>query len=256
MFLASNDCNYDVIMLTETGLDYCIDSLQLFGSAYNVYRCDRSPRNSHKTCFGGVLIAVAQQFPSSMVSICHGDCLEQVCVSAIIKGTKFLLVAVYIPPDRSRVIKFIDEHILSIRELRDKGSPDDRILICGDYNQPLISWANGDDGLLNCNSLPLPPASAALVDGFDFLNLTQANPLRNHLERTLDLVYCLPEQTISVHRAVSPLLPVDLHHPPLDIFLPTPIRSIEVPAANVGVAPLNYRRINFEALAEHLSSLD
>ena len=59
LFLAANDCNYDIIMLTETGLDGCIDSLQLFGSGFNVYRCDRSSIKSQKSSFGGVLIAVA-----------------------------------------------------------------------------------------------------------------------------------------------------------------------------------------------------
>ncbi|XP_055523060.1 uncharacterized protein LOC129717229 [Wyeomyia smithii] len=256
LLLASSDCNYDIIMLTETGLDDCIDSLQLFGSAYNVYRCDRSASNSNKSSFGGVLIAVAQKFCSSAINLNRGSCLEQVCVSAVIKGTKLLLTAVYIPPDRSKIVRFIDEHILSMRELCDKGSLNDRVLICGDYNQPQISWFNGENGVQCDSSLPLHVASAAVIDGFEFLNLKQVNTLRNNLGRILDLVYCLPEQEISVHLAIAPLLPVDPPHPPLELILPIPACSVDVPAASVGMAPHNYRRINFDALAGYLSALD
>ena len=43
LYLTSTECDFDVIILTETGLDDSITSLQLFGSACNVFRCDRGP---------------------------------------------------------------------------------------------------------------------------------------------------------------------------------------------------------------------
>ncbi|XP_055542517.1 uncharacterized protein LOC129728126 [Wyeomyia smithii] len=84
IFLATNDCNYDVIMLTETGLNDSILSPQLFGSAFNVFRYDRSPMNSNKRSFGGVLIAVARHHTSTIFESVHANCLEQSNDSTIV----------------------------------------------------------------------------------------------------------------------------------------------------------------------------
>ena len=54
LFVAASDCDYDIIALTETGLNNCITDVQLFGDCYCVYRCDRNPTNSDKSSFGGV----------------------------------------------------------------------------------------------------------------------------------------------------------------------------------------------------------
>ena len=72
LFLATTDCNYDVVIMTETGLDDRIYSQQLFSPSYIAYRCDRSPANSSKSRFGGVLIAIAQQYASRVVHTVNG----------------------------------------------------------------------------------------------------------------------------------------------------------------------------------------
>ena len=64
--------------MTETGLDNSITSQLLFGVGFNVFRCDRSPANSNKVRFGGVLIAIAQQYASREVPLSRGQSLEQV----------------------------------------------------------------------------------------------------------------------------------------------------------------------------------
>lgn len=103
----------------------------------------------------------------------------------------------------------------------------------------------------------LSPASTALIDGMDFLNLQQANLQRNYLNRILDLIFCSLDQ-ISIHESVAPLLPVDPHHPPLVVSLTVPANDLEFFDNNVEVdlRPLNYRKINFSALIEYLASLD
>lgn len=45
VFLAMHENDFDVIILTETGLNCSINSEQLFGSKYNVHRCDRNANN-------------------------------------------------------------------------------------------------------------------------------------------------------------------------------------------------------------------
>lgn len=257
VYLASSDCDFDVVIFTETGLDDCITSLQLFGTAYNVFRCDRCPRNSSKSRFGGVLVAVAQQYSSSLVNTRNGQNLEQVSVSASIKGKHLLICAVYIPPDRSQDLNVINEHIASVNELCDMSSADDVVLVCGDFNQPRMHWARNDTGIV-CDSLQLPPASHTLLDGMQFLGLEQRNLEHNLLGRTLDLVFCPSDCEASVESCSAPLLSVDTHHPPLIVSLHANIDQAQLSTVDDSrsVRPLNYRLVDFAALCDHLNNID
>ncbi|XP_065090167.1 uncharacterized protein LOC135711306 [Ochlerotatus camptorhynchus] len=55
--LAVSDRCYDVIVFVETWLDSRTLSIQVFESEYEVFRCDRNPKNSRKSTGGGVLVA-------------------------------------------------------------------------------------------------------------------------------------------------------------------------------------------------------
>ncbi|XP_055522500.1 uncharacterized protein LOC129716691 [Wyeomyia smithii] len=253
-YLATNDCNFDVIVLTETGLDDRINSQQLFGDSFNVFRCDRSVHNRSKRSFGGVLIVVNKRYPSALFNTSHGNHLEQICVGTTICGLKIFLCAVYIPPDESNDPAIIDAHIASVTELCSKRSANDTILVCGDFNQPRIVWSQ--DKAIHTSSSQFSAASAALIDGMDFLNLSQVNQQLNHLDRMLDLIFCPIEQTCVVDTCVAPLVPVDLHHPPLVISLPSESRMTTPVSAADSMRTLNYRKINFTALTEFLQSFD
>ncbi|XP_058446705.1 uncharacterized protein LOC131427487 [Malaya genurostris] len=163
LFLAVCDCNYDIIILTETGLDDRINSQQLFGNAFNVFRCDRSLANSVKSKFGGVLVAVSQKYASTVVQTVNGRCLEQVCVCATVRDRKIFLCGVYIPPDKSQQVGVIDEHISTVSELCSKSSASDIVFVCGDFYQPRITWGHGSDETQSPSSL-LPAASTTLID--------------------------------------------------------------------------------------------
>ena len=97
--------------MTETGLDDRIYSQQLFSPSYIVYRCDRSPANSSKSRFGGVLISIAQQYASRVVHTGNGRNLEQVCVSSTIKGRKVSFRVVYITSDKNKDATIIIEQL-------------------------------------------------------------------------------------------------------------------------------------------------
>ncbi|XP_055614845.1 uncharacterized protein LOC129761159 [Toxorhynchites rutilus septentrionalis] len=255
LYVAVCDCNYDVIMLTESGLDDSINSIQLFGAEFNVFRCDRSPSNSSKSRFGGVLIAVARHFSAVSVQTRNGNSLEQICVSTTIRWKRILLCAVYIPPDRSRDVGVYDSHLASVRELCDRASSDDTVLVCGDYNQPHIAWELHANSVVDLNPSLTSAASAVLLDGITFLGLQQRNFIRNFRGRTLDLVFCAPDINIAINESVSPLLAVDLHHPPLVLSLSdTRGAVLAVEDRNEGEHTLNYAKINFAAFNEFLSS--
>lgn len=78
LLIASTGCGYDIIVLVETWLDSTINSLQLFGHEFDVYRCDRSPHNSFKRHGGGTLIAVRKKYASDLILADEYISLEQV----------------------------------------------------------------------------------------------------------------------------------------------------------------------------------
>ncbi|XP_062705565.1 uncharacterized protein LOC134287559 [Aedes albopictus] len=255
LLLATSDCRFDVIILTETGLNNSITSQQLFGSGFNVYRCDRSPANSDKSRFGGVLIAIAQRYASRVVHTVCGRGLEQICVSSTIKGRKVLICGIYIPPDKSQNVSIINDHLSSMNELCEKCSPGDAVLVCGDYNQPHMRWCVAENSI-QCSVSLLPVASSTLLDGMDYLCLVQRNVVRNQLDRTLDLVFCSPDCEAVVNCSLDPLLPVDSHHPPLEFSIPACLvrdDGTERPPEN---RPLNFRKLDFVALLEYLQTVD
>ena len=53
----------------------------------------------------------------------------------------------------------------------------------------------------------------------------------------------------------TPFLPVDSHHPPLEISLPVQV-VCEGSADRRNERPLNFRRIDFEALSQYLTTVD
>ncbi|XP_055622265.1 uncharacterized protein LOC129765851 [Toxorhynchites rutilus septentrionalis] len=258
LLLAVTDCNYDVIILTETGLNDCIDSLQIFGSTFNVLRCDRSCINSNKTSFGGVLIAVHHRYSCTQIHTPHGERLEQVFAVIVIGSKRLAIGAVYIPPDRSRDVELIDEHVASVRDLCDNATCVDQVLLCGDYNQPRLQWLQSAGGeVLPAGASTVSASSAALIDGMDFLNLSQVNWHRNQLDRTLDLVFCSNGCNVIVNTAVVALLPVDTHHPPLEISLPVPRTcqySDGYPVADEYTH--DFGKIDYGALGYHLPTLN
>lgn len=256
LFLATSDCNHDIIILTETGLNDCIYDAQLFGTTFNVFRCDRSASNSCKTRFGGVLIAVKSCYSSKVVYTINGHGLEQICVSCAVKGKNLWICAVYIPPDRSNDASIINNHVASVDELRAKASFEDVLLVCGDFNQPRMRWTKDINGIYCENRCTLSTTSCSLLDGMDYLNLSQANLVRNSLDRTLDLVFHTSDLEIDVTISSAPFLPVDIYHPPLIITLPAATVCHEsIERVNVDQLP-NYRKIDFTALSEYLSNVN
>ncbi|XP_055633215.1 uncharacterized protein LOC129773603 [Toxorhynchites rutilus septentrionalis] len=188
-----------------------------------------------------------------------GDCTNPRYYRPISTLSVFNNFLIYIPPDKSRDVVFMEDHIATVRELSVSANSEAIILACGDYNQPRLAWSNDDNSLRLDNPILLTPASAALIDGMDFLNMNQINAQLNHLRRTLDLVF-LTEGSHASHEvltAVDSLVSVDPHHPPLTIRFNAPAKSVtSLPVGNVEERKINYRKIDFDSLSAHLSGSD
>ena len=91
-------CDYDVIILSETWLNDSVYNNEILCSEYNIYRCDRSEKNSSSSNGGGVLIAVRSSHYSNRINHLHFMSIEFICVEAMVFNRQFVFTCSYIPP--------------------------------------------------------------------------------------------------------------------------------------------------------------
>ncbi|KAL1404445.1 hypothetical protein pipiens_005347, partial [Culex pipiens pipiens] len=252
LFLAVIDCDYDVIVLTETWLDDEIFSPQLFGTGYVVYRNDRDTVRTGKKTGGGICIAVSKKFDSTEFPVpTDASSLEQLWV--VINGVadqKLYVGSVYISPDLARNSAVIESHFNSASAVAEAMRPNDLHLLLGDYNQPKITWTkfNSRHAHPSSSSASYPLSSSTLLDGMALLGMKQLNDVSNNLNRTLDLVLIDDDSVnyCSVAEAPEALLRIDPPHPPLEVTvsLRMPVPFIDEPDTR----SYNFYKADFPAL--------
>ncbi|XP_053686506.1 uncharacterized protein LOC128736048 [Sabethes cyaneus] len=257
-FLAASDCDYDVVVLTETWLDECLYSAQLFGNGFAVHRTDRNPLNSRKTRGGGVLIAVSTRWNSYIDPTPVSNAIEQLWVRIATPRRVVSVGVIYLPPDRRNDINSIHEHVDPIGAVFSNLDLSDYALQFGDYNQPQLRWCKSSDGSFQVDSLMvLSAASSTLIDGFALHGLMQVNGIANKNARFLDLVLSNEAATpvCTVSEAIEPLITLDADHPALDVLLnlPTPI-IFESAFGNDGTP--DFRRADHDGIRSAISPVD
>ncbi|XP_055589580.1 uncharacterized protein LOC129741815 [Uranotaenia lowii] len=256
LFLAVSDSEYDVIVLTETWLNDEITSVQLFGHQYNVYRRDRDPVSTGLRRGGGVLVAVSNRLTSSPLTDLTGidQSIEHLWVTIETGEQKMYIGVVYISPNDAVNPSIFDAHLNSAAAVADCLRPNDRHILLGDYNQPLLNWLNTSANF----AYPDPATSAfstcssALLDAMELLGNRQMNLVTNSRGRTLDLVFVneLDGDSCIVSTPMEPLIEVDHHHPPLLVTLTypgfTPFES------TTDTCSLNFHKADFTQISEIL----
>ena len=132
----------DVIVITETFLDYTIMDGKIFPQEYSVFRRDR---NRHG---GGILIAVLNKFP--VVRLPHFEPInaELLWLRIFMGSVSIILGGFYRPPDSAEPC---------LLELQSSLPPNSPIFVCGDFNMPNISWdtftsfTNDKNAILLCS---------------------------------------------------------------------------------------------------------
>ncbi|XP_055527958.1 uncharacterized protein LOC129720502 [Wyeomyia smithii] len=257
-FLAASYSEYDVIVLTETWLDDCILSPQLFGSSFTVLRMDRSRVNSRKSRGGGVLIAVSSRHCCCIDPAPISNTLEQLWVKIQLDRSSVSIGVLYLPPDRQNDLDVIQTHADSIGSVISRLNPLDIAVLFGDYNQRELHWVPSESSglVVDTSRSRLTAAGSALYDAFCFNGLTQTNPVKNARARTLDLVLVNEPalQNLSVMEAEYPMVRIDPDHPALDVTV------MEVVPIALELAPqhraLNFKHVDYDVLNEALSAID
>ena len=171
--------------ITESWLSSSIYDQEILHSNYVLYRNDRVSRG------GGVLIAVHNSIPSSLV--CTPSDFE--IVSMKISSSNLI----YIPPNCSEsyllsVIHYLSELVCSY----------DKCIIVGDFNLPDICWSS-----LTCTTT----SSSHFCDFIFDHNLTQHILVPMHyMGHTLDLVITSPTMNISDLSVAHPVQSISSDH--------------------------------------------
>ncbi|XP_055643111.1 uncharacterized protein LOC129779577 [Toxorhynchites rutilus septentrionalis] len=257
-FLAAQDSCYDVIVLTETWLDDRIQSTQLFGSLYTVFRTDRSPKNSAKSRGGGVLIAASCRLSCCLDPTPVCDTLEQLWIRIKTPTGNASIGVIYLPPDRIANVIDIKNHISSLEAILSNLNVSDSVIQFGDYNQSNLVWSSLPHHLPVIDILQsrFSPSCLILLDGLSLNGLTQIKPIANQNSRILD--FALVNDNIinrsTVCNAAEPLIELDRYHPALELTVEMQLPTVFVDV--IDLQSLDFNRADYNLLRERLLEID
>lgn len=88
-----------MLVLTETWLNNCIHSSELFDQRYIVFRRDRETSGFHaKKEGGGVLVAVSRKYAANRQCSWESGCEDLWVTVSVATGFKIAICALYLPP--------------------------------------------------------------------------------------------------------------------------------------------------------------
>lgn len=195
--------------LTETWLNSSVFTSEVVNNQYITYRADRDLCATNKSRGGGVLLSVHQRFKSSRIMFQRGDLLPHIDIVGVRVSFDYFLMLVFVvyvpPPITLNDLDNLFEFFLSIDNIFGKN-----IIILGDFN--LTSYSKFVDEGIDDNY------TRALNYFLSYMNLKQANSVKNSNQRILDLILHNNKNCV-VEAAPDVLLKEDGHHPALAVSL-------------------------------------
>lgn len=134
--------DFDIYMLTETGLNDSVISSNLLPPAFETYRCDRSINTSSKQSGGGVLISVNKKYNSELILNGENEQCEQVWIKIVNGKKKLFLGVLYIPPNSSATV--YENHMILMKKVCDMTDVQTTVALYGDFNLPMLCWQESD----------------------------------------------------------------------------------------------------------------
>jgi hypothetical protein len=136
-FLSMLNDDHDVICLTETWLKEGVESSELFGGNYWVFRRDREKdKTSSKSGGGGSIIAIKKSAvacsPIHQIEWQNGV-IEDVWVTLLFDKIKLHINCVYLEP--ACPTEKLKAYLKNVEMIRNR-NPDDLFLVVGDFNLP------------------------------------------------------------------------------------------------------------------------
>lgn len=179
--------NFSVILGTETSWEESIQSEEIFGARFNVYRDDRDPILSNKKSGGGVVAAISCEYDSEQISVSKHKEFEQVWTKVHIGNEIHIFGCIYFPPEHSNKDNF-QKFFASIVNVFRGFKPEYKVHLYGDFNQRNIEFVLDEE-----NEFILLPVCGEnetlqyLFDKMASFGLNQINHVKNSNNRYLDL---------------------------------------------------------------------
>jgi hypothetical protein len=174
---------FDVICVTETWLhDAISNSIILDGSAYSMFRTDRTVANGGGVC----ILANNRTTKVSPIPVpSRYSHLELCVVDLLSRCSRLRLFVFYRPPscDSDHIaVDYMRELCACISELYPDNST---VILCGDLNLPNIDWSSE-----NCSKSNNSTCSGVFLEFFYMRGLRQLVECPTRLDHILDVVFC------------------------------------------------------------------
>ena len=241
LFNTSMVCEHDLLCFTETWLKPSVFNSEILATSYNIIRRDRNGTDRG----GGVLIAIKSSYYSEEIIISSPSDIEICCALFTISNKKFYIICSYIPP--SSPYQIYEAHFDSFKYISTLLSPDDHLIIMGDFNLPSVTWTYDPDEpyrlLPHCGN----PQLTEFLNNVTSLCAFQINKIRNSLGKLLDLVFVDDISIFQLQRIVPLVYPEDIYHPTLLIELENMHNSNQA-VLDKGSKLFNFKKCNLSAL--------
>ncbi|XP_055840378.1 uncharacterized protein LOC129907931 [Episyrphus balteatus] len=242
---------YDLLAFTETWLNATILDTELFDKEFLVYRKDRHV-DVKSPVGGGVLIAVRNNFCSSLVTFPFKLNIELICIKILVKSRHLFVLNVYIPPKTSpstfAELSIALDFVFGIADL------DSSILLLGDFNLLNIDWVPSEDESYLEASSTSSQQELHLLDNIISTDLQQVSCIKNFRNRILDLVFSSDAVNTVVTEASTAISNIDIYHPPLEIFLDLGDHLLENSNPQDTSFAFDFRKANYQQLSDILNT--
>ena len=251
---------YDVLVITETWLNYSVLEAELTKTNFVIYRQDRPEESGHDRG-GGVLIGINKKLVSNVTETLEisNPNYEQLYVTVIKECNKYIIGAVYIP---SPSIQIFQDFTMYVQDLKETYL-DSNLIVIGDFNLTKVIWSNNrqqkqlihsyqintDKNVIECNNF--------ILDFMEKIGLEQKNHIKNINGNVLDLIF-VKCKNVNIQESVENLLNVDVAHPVLDIQLTFECLPIINQSQNLNFEyqKNNYNKANYDSINLNIDSHD
>lgn len=246
--------SYAVIIGNETNWDDSVNSEEVFGNNYNVYRDDRNYQLSEKKSGGGVLIAVSTKLNSEIITTRKVKEFEHVWTKVLISRETHIFVSVYFPPNHARK-DIYDKFFSMAEEIIACLPPEVKVHIFGDFNQRSADFIPDmeKENIL----LPVVGENETLhfiFDKISNLGLNQINHVKNQQNCYLDFLLTNIYEDFCVSESLVPLWRNEAFHTAIEysLFIHDNIRPVDCDLEEF----FDYQAANYSHIRNKLSIID
>lgn len=236
----------DILLLSETKLKPSVLNSEILSNNFIIFRKDRRSDNVG----GGVLIAARSYYHCEEIQIDLDMDIEIICMKISLRKFSLFLTCSYVPP-RSKW-EIYDAHLNFINKVISLMNDNDKIIVMGDFNLPLVSWV-ADDNPRSLRPESENVDSISVLNRFASLGVFQINNIHNSNNKLLDLVFVDELDSVEIHRSLPVVSPEDIHHPTLEVLLNCDVNYNEFENPQF---EYNFKRTDVPKLSNLLSNLD